>query len=99
VAALTKKGFPAQLRSASDAAAGLHSDEAEAAREEEARRSLVNLGVAWSLVLLCCSHHVGHMLHMLGYHQFAHTPFMTLMGNPVVSGALGAFALLGPGRR
>lgn len=39
------------------------------------------------------------MLHSLGYHQFAHTAFMEAMGNPAVSGALGAFALLGPGRR
>ena len=39
------------------------------------------------------------MLHSLGYHQFAHTAFMEAMSNPWVSGALGAFALLGPGRR
>jgi hypothetical protein len=45
------------------------------------------------------SHHAGHVLHSLGYHQFAHGAFMEAMGNPWVSGALGAFALLGPGRR
>lgn len=92
-----KKGFPAKLRTAE--VSELESDEAEAKREADARRSLINLGVAWSLVLLCCSHHFGHMLHMMGYHQFAHTPFMNLMSNPAVSGALGAFALFGPGRR
>ena len=77
----------------------LESDEAEAKREADARRSLINLGLAWSLVLLCCSHHFGHLLHMMGYHQFAHTPFMNFMSNPAVSGALGAFALFGPGQR
>ncbi|KAF8061329.1 PAA2 [Scenedesmus sp. PABB004] len=94
---LTKKGFPAKLR-APEADGALASDEADARRAEEARASLVNLGLAWALVLLCCSHHLGHLLHALGYHQFAHTPFMALMGQPAVSGALGAFALLGPGR-
>jgi Cu2+-exporting ATPase len=90
------QGFPAQPRT--EQHSELTSDEAEARRAEEARQSLINLGLAWVLVLLCCSHHFGHLLHMLGYHQFAHTQFMTLMGTPAVSGALGAFALLGPGR-
>lgn len=90
------QGFPAKLRTAE--VSELESDEAEAKREADARRSLINLGMAWSLVLLCCSHHIGHMLHMMGYHQFAHTPFMAFMSNPSVSGALGAFALFGPGR-
>ncbi|KAF6265672.1 heavy metal translocatin [Scenedesmus sp. NREL 46B-D3] len=93
---LTKKGFPAQPRS--EQHSELTSDEAQARRAGEARQSLLNLGLAWGLVLLCCSHHFGHLLHMLGYHQFAHSQFMTLMGTPAVSGALGAFALLGPGR-
>lgn len=90
------QGFPAKLRTAE--VSELESDEAEAKREADARRSLINLAMAWSLVLLCCSHHFGHMLHMMGYHQFAHTPFMNFMSNPTVSGALGAFALFGPGR-
>ncbi|KAI8473681.1 MAG: heavy metal translocatin [Monoraphidium minutum] len=94
---LTSKGFPAKVRSAEVAA--VDSDAAEAKRLEEARRANLNLAVAWGLVLICCSHHAGHVLHSLGYHQFAHTKFMEAMGNPLVSGALGGFALLGPGRR
>lgn len=75
------------------------SDAADARREAEARRSLVNLGVAWSLVLFCCVHHLGHLLHLMGRHEYAHGPLMVLMGSPAVSGALGAAALLGPGRQ
>eukprot|EP00879_Flechtneria_rotunda_P030036 GHRR01032548.1.p1 GENE.GHRR01032548.1~~GHRR01032548.1.p1 ORF type:complete len:105 (-),score=13.95 GHRR01032548.1:222-536(-) len=95
--ALYVQGFRSKLRAAEQSE--LDSDEAELRRAEEARTSLVNLAVAWGLVVLCCSHHFGHLLHMIGYHQFAHTSFMNLMNNPAVSGALGAFALLGPGRR
>ena len=91
------QGFPARVRpSESDL-----SDEAENAdvrKAEELQRSLLNLGVAWGLALLCCTHHVGHWLHALGYHGLAHGSLMTAMGNPWISGALGAFALLGPGR-
>eukprot|EP00879_Flechtneria_rotunda_P002497 GHRR01002695.1.p1 GENE.GHRR01002695.1~~GHRR01002695.1.p1 ORF type:complete len:816 (+),score=310.19 GHRR01002695.1:1560-4007(+) len=94
--ALYVQGFRSKLRAAEQSE--LDSDEAELRRAEEARTSLVNLAVAWGLVVLCCSHHFGHLLHMIGYHQFAHTSFMNLMNNPAVSGALGAFALLGPGR-
>jgi Cu2+-exporting ATPase len=49
-------------------------------------------------VVLCCTHHFGHLMHALGYHQFAHGPFMELMDTPGVAAAFGAFALLGPGR-
>eukprot|EP00878_Enallax_costatus_P010699 GHUV01011175.1.p1 GENE.GHUV01011175.1~~GHUV01011175.1.p1 ORF type:complete len:791 (+),score=278.39 GHUV01011175.1:1241-3613(+) len=90
------QGFPSQIRAAEHSE--LDSDEAQAKRAEEARQSLINLGFAWALVVLCCSHHFGHLMHMMGYHQFAHTSFMNFMSQPVVSGALGAFALLGPGR-
>ena len=72
--ALSTKGFPSKLR-ASESSAVL-SDEAETKRAAEARASLVNLVVAGSLVVLCCTHHVGHLLHALGYHQFAHGAFM-----------------------
>ncbi|GBF96439.1 copper-transporting ATPase chloroplastic [Raphidocelis subcapitata] len=94
---LTSKGFPSKVRN--DEEAAVDSDAAEARRLEEARRANLNLAAAWGLVLVCCSHHAGHVLHSLGYHQFAHGAFMEAMGNPLVSGALGAFALLGPGRR
>ena len=39
-----------------------------------------------------------HWLNALGYHGFAHGSFMNFMSNPWISGALGGFALLGPGR-
>jgi Cu2+-exporting ATPase len=80
------------------AAAAQAADEAEQRREQAAAQSMVNLAVAWSLVLLCCTHHFGHLMHSMGYHQFAHGPLMDALGSPAVSGALGAFALLGPGR-
>ena len=32
-----------------------------------------DLAFAWGLALVCCTHHVGHLLHALGLHQFAHT--------------------------
>ena len=41
----------------------------------------------------------GHWLHGLGMHSLAHTAAMDMLANPTVSAALGAFALLGPGRR
>lgn len=66
--------------------------------QAEARASVINLGVAWALVALCCTHHAGHVLHAMGYHEVAHAPLLTLLADPRVSGALGAFALLGPGR-
>lgn len=91
------QGFPAKVRVAELSVAD--SDEAEAKRQLEARNSLINLAVAWSLVLLCCTHHMGHVLHSLGYHQFAHGVVMDTLGNPVFSGLLGGFALLGPGRQ
>eukprot|EP00198_Chlamydomonas_reinhardtii_P013256 XP_001702593.1 copper-translocating P-type ATPase [Chlamydomonas reinhardtii] len=70
-----------------------------AAVQDEARRSVWDLGVAWLLVAACCTHHAGHLLHAAGYHQLAHAPLLTALSDPRVSGALGAFALLGPGRR
>jgi hypothetical protein len=68
------QGFPSKLRAPEQSE--LDSDAAELKRAEEARASLINLAVAWGLVVLCCSHHFGHLLHMMGYHQFAHTQFM-----------------------
>lgn len=96
-ALLTAKGFPAKVRSTVNDLMGI--DEAEKKREQEARKSLVNLAVAGGLVLACCTHHAGHLLHAMGYHEYAHALFMEVLGNPVVSGMLGSFALLGPGRQ
>jgi Cu2+-exporting ATPase len=91
------QGFPARVRP-SESDLSDEAEKADARKAEELQRSLLNLGVAWGLALLCCTHHVGHWLHALGYHGLAHGSLMTAMGNPWISGALGAFALLGPGR-
>lgn len=94
---LPPQGFPSKPRVGEISEA--EADEADARRAAEAQQSMVNLAVAWGLVVLCCSHHFGHLLHAMGYHQYAHGQLMSLMGSPAVSGAIGAFALLGPGRR
>jgi Cu+-exporting ATPase len=41
----------------------------------------------------------GHLLHSVGLHSLAHSPILDALSNPLVSGVLGAFALLGPGRQ
>jgi hypothetical protein len=67
--------------------------------QAEVSRARVELGLAWFLVAACCTHHAGHMLHAAGLHQYAHGPLMSAMGSAPVTGAIGALALLGPGRR
>ncbi len=37
-----------------------------------------DLAFAWGLALVCCTHHLGHMLHAMGLHQFAHTGGLTM---------------------
>ena len=91
------QGFRARVRPQEEGLVG-EADRADQRRSEELQHSLVNLGVAWSLALLCCTHHVGHWMHALGYHSLAHGALMNMMSNPWVSGVLGGFALLGPGR-
>lgn len=73
-------------------------DKADRQRTEALQRSLIDLGVAWGLALMCCTHHMGHWLHSLGYHSMAHGALMSTLGHPWISGLLGAFALVGPGR-
>lgn len=61
------QGFPSKVR---DAEEGLQ-DSAESVQErkqQELQRSLWDLGLAWGLVLVCCTHHLGHWLHGLGWH-------------------------------
>ena len=61
------QGFPAKVR---DVEEGL-ADSADAVQERkraELQRSLWDLGLAWGLVLVCCTHHLGHWLHGLGWH-------------------------------
>jgi len=56
------------------------------------------LQFAWALAITCYGHHLGHVLHAFGLHEYAHTEFMSWLGTPVVGGVLGAAAILGPGR-
>lgn len=95
-ATLTSKGFPSRVRQPDDEAVlgGADADKGGAGDE----LSLANLAFAWGLVAFCCLHHAGHLLHDLGVHSVAHLPLLHAMGNPWVSGLLGAAALLGPGR-
>ncbi|GAB4822976.1 hypothetical protein N2152v2_010022 [Parachlorella kessleri] len=95
--ALTAKGFPARLRPSD---VGLQQDAAALAqrKQEELQGSQFNLAFAWTLALACGFHHVGHLLHSLGLHQYAHTEIMHGLGAAWVGGALGAASLLGPGR-
>ncbi len=93
------QGFPSQPRSAAEGGLLASADAAEAAKRQELQRGLLNLGVAWGLVAVCCAHHFGHVAHALGWHEYAHTPLMHALGTPAVSAGLGAVALLGPGRK
>jgi hypothetical protein len=58
----------------------------------------VQLAGAWALAVLCVGSHLGHHLHHLGMHQYAHSDLLTVAGQPWVGTALAAAALLGPGR-
>ena len=67
-AMLTAKGFPSKVRedeAADGSSASAAAAEAERKREDEARTSMINLGVAWALVSVCMAHHLGHLLHVL----------------------------------
>lgn len=48
--------------------------------------------------MTCYAHHFGHLLHTMGLHEYAHTEFLSWLSSPVVGGAIGAAAILGPGR-
>jgi len=91
------QGFPAKVR---DVEEGLQdsAESAEQRKREELQRSLWDLGLSWGLVLVCCTHHLGHWLHSLGWHSMAHGPILDALANPAVSLTLGSVALLGPGR-
>lgn len=68
-AMLSTKGFPSKVRQAAGDSTGPDSEEAAAAaerkREDEARDSLINLGIAWALASVSLAHHFGHLLHVL----------------------------------
>lgn len=96
------QGFPSKIRSPEQGMLG-DTETRQQAKQAELQKSILDLGIAWSLALVCCTHHLGHWLHSLGLHQFAHLPILNTMhqtfSNPAASAALGAVALLGPGRK
>lgn len=79
-------------------AALTHQAPGDPALDQPALPLQVNLAVAWGLVAVCCTHHLGHFLHELGWHGAAHGPLLAALAQPGVSLALGAAALAGPGR-
>lgn len=101
-ALLTSKGFPSRPRAPADGngdSPTLEQDQASILKKEaEARDATVNLLAAWSLATVSCAHHLGHLLHVFGLHQYAHAPALIAIGNPWLSGLLGLIALAGPGR-
>lgn len=96
------QGFPSKIRSPEQGMLG-DTEKSQQAKQAELQKSIIDLGIAWSLALVCCTHHLGHWLHSLGLHQVAHLPILNTMhqtfSNPAASAALGAVALLGPGRK
>lgn len=92
------QGFPSKPRNAMDASLVEGVEERDARRAAELAAGTVDLCIAWALVALCCTHHMGHVLHMMGLHQFAHAPVLHSLGSPLASAGLGALALAGPGR-
>ena len=84
---LTKRGFPARVRPAAADGLGVGGDDQAALRRQAAARaSLVDLGLAGALLLATLGHHAGHFLHMMGAHEMAHSPLLTTLGSPLVSG-------------
>ena len=63
------QGFPSKPRDTSEGSLLEGTDETEASRAAELRTGVLNLGLAWGLVALCCTHHAGHMLHGTGLHE------------------------------
>eukprot|EP00890_Picochlorum_soloecismus_P005011 jgi/Picsp_1/5510/NSC_02869-R1_p-type atpase len=94
IEAVNQKGFPTAVRrenAGNDILSG-------SKIEDEARNEKFALQFAWFLALTCYGHHLGHFLHIVGLHEYAHSDWMSWIGNPFVGGVLGAMAILGPGR-
>lgn len=68
------------------------------ANDAQVAEAKVQLAGAWALAVLCVGSHLGHHLHHLGIHQYAHSDLLNVAGQPWVGTALAAAALLGPGR-
>lgn len=61
------QGFPAQPRTLADGGLLASANAAEEAKQQELKKGLLDLGIAWGLVAVCCAHHVGHFAHAMGY--------------------------------
>mmetsp|Transcript_3270 Transcript_3270/g.4448 ORF Transcript_3270/g.4448 Transcript_3270/m.4448 type:complete len:728 (-) Transcript_3270:392-2575(-) len=95
---ITNQGFPAEVRPSGVEAAAKAAEEAKEQRALQVREAQVELYVAWALAGLCVTSHLGHHLHHLGLHQFAHGPVLSALGEPWVGTLVAGIALLGPGR-
>eukprot|EP00899_Mesostigma_viride_P024688 jgi/Mesvir1/5403/Mv15475-RA.2 len=95
---LSGKGFPTSSRQNDASMASIFAKAAGERRAQAMKDNNIRLASAWVLVAVCCAGHLGHHLHHLGLHQYAHGPVLTLLGNPLLQGLLCAGALLGPGR-
>ncbi|KAI9012234.1 E1-E2 ATPase-domain-containing protein [Hyaloraphidium curvatum] len=91
---LTARGYPATVRKPDD---DPFLAPAESSPEAD-RRNRRDLALAWLLAGTVGLHHAGHLLSALGFPSLAHSPLLHALGTPLVSGAVGLAALLGPGR-
>eukprot|EP00240_Pyramimonas_obovata_P000485 CAMPEP_0118924204 /NCGR_PEP_ID=MMETSP1169-20130426/2446_1 /TAXON_ID=36882 /ORGANISM="Pyramimonas obovata, Strain CCMP722" /LENGTH=598 /DNA_ID=CAMNT_0006865295 /DNA_START=246 /DNA_END=2038 /DNA_ORIENTATION=+ len=96
---ITDKGFPATVRPSGLEAAAEAASLAKEKRVEEVRQANLDLAFAWLLAGVCIASHLGHHLHHLGMHQYAHSEILTALGEPWIGAAIAAVALLGPGRK
>ncbi|CAH9090334.1 unnamed protein product [Cuscuta epithymum] len=96
---LTECGFPSKKRASRLGIEVKVKNWKEMVAKKEALlvESRNRVAFAWTLVALCCGTHGSHILHSLGFHV-GHGPFMELLHNSYLKGALALGALLGPGR-
>lgn len=69
---VSSKGFPTKVRPRDSSSLIETAQEADRRKQEELAKSMVDVAVAWGLVLVCCVHHMGHIFHSLGWHSLAH---------------------------
>lgn len=100
VEALTARGYPAQVRKVDeDGSIGEEGHSSMGHDHGTMASAQKDLVVAWSLTAALGLHHAGHLLHSLGFHELAGSSVLQFLGSPWASGAIGAAALLGPGRK
>eukprot|EP00854_Cymbomonas_tetramitiformis_P026625 gene26625-32699_t len=97
-ATVSDRGFPTSVRPSGVAEAAEAAQQTKQAREDEIRQCNIDLAIAWTLAGVCLTSHLGHHLHHLGMHEYAHGELVTLIGAPWVGSLIAAVALAGPGR-